>query len=103
MKVYNLTDVETPKLKQHGLMNQHIAVGEKMVAPGGDEDIDDATFERVQPELQKLVELGALSCDVAPDAYKSKKTSAEPVPTPPPSGGSDEPSAPPATSGKRGK
>lgn len=104
MKVFNLTDVETPKLKQHGMLNQSFAVGDKMISPGASEDIDDATFARVQPELQKLTEIGALSCDAAPDTYKSAKTSAEPAApaAPQPSGGSDEPSAPPAGSGKRG-
>ena len=76
MKVFNLTDVETPLLKQRGLGSQHIAVGDKLLAPGTDADIDDATLERTRPELQRMVSLGTLALGEVPADYKAAKEKA---------------------------
>lgn len=82
MKIFNLTDIETPVLAQHGFVNQHFAVGDKMIAPGASAEVDDETFARTQPELQKLIVLGALSAGALPDGYKGGVKSPADVPAP---------------------
>lgn len=69
MKVFNLTDVETPKLRQHGMLNQTFAVGEKMLSPGQGEDVSEETLTRVRHELQDLVMMGACAVDTMPPEY----------------------------------
>lgn len=73
MKVFNLTDIETKALAQRNLMQQHVAVGDQMLAPGESVDIDDATFARIQHHLQELVMVGVLACGEETADYQAAK------------------------------
>ncbi len=77
MKVFNLTDIETPALKQRGLLNQTFAVGDKLLAPGASDEVDDETLERVRPELQNMVALGIAALGDVPSEYTAKKAAAQ--------------------------
>lgn len=87
--IYNLTDVETPKLTQRSLVNAAIAVGDQMTSPGDAVEVDDATFERCQSQLEVFVGLGALAIDELPAKYKVAKATLQAASVPPPSGGFD--------------
>lgn len=67
MRVFNLTDIATPVLEQHGLVNQHFAVARRMVNPGEYADIGDAP--NALHDLQFLLQVGAASVDRVPPAY----------------------------------
>lgn len=67
MRVFNLTDIETPVLTQRGLVGQHIAVGSRMVAPGEYVDVEDT--ESVESKLEYVLTVGAVSVGVLPPAY----------------------------------
>jgi hypothetical protein len=76
MKVYNLTDVETPALIQRGLVNQHIVVGKRMVNPGEFVEVADTLHTR--GKLMYLLTVGAVSIDQVPPNYVRSKQSAVP-------------------------
>jgi hypothetical protein len=65
MKVFNLTDVETPKLKQHKLLNQTLSIGGSLVAPGG--SVEDRMHAR------HGLSVGALAVDDLPVSYVKAK------------------------------
>jgi hypothetical protein len=88
MKVFNLTDVETPKLRQFHLVAHTIAVGRALIAPGESADVSMDEFKWVRTEVQRLVTLGALAIDSLPAAYTLAKQNKVP-----PHG--DRPSTPP--------
>ena len=67
MRVFNLTDIATPVLEQHKLVNQHFAVARRMVNPGEYADIGDAP--NALHDLQFLLQVGAASVDRVPPAY----------------------------------
>jgi hypothetical protein len=95
MKVFNLTDVATPALAQRMLLNQTIAVGDKMLAPGASDDVDDETFIRVHPALQELVGVGAIAVGELPADYIVAKSKAVPKAAPSaPATNDEEPPAP---------
>jgi hypothetical protein len=91
-QVHNLTDVETPTLRQYGLVEQSIAVGPALLAPGQSMPVDDAHLQHIRPGLQRLVSAGALALGQPPPAYllaKEKARTAAPKPA--------QPGAPPTT------
>lgn len=71
MKVFNITDVETPILKQRGLINQTLVVGRVAVAPGESVELQD------EPHLVAQVEgyeqIGAMTRDQVPEEYAVAK------------------------------
>jgi hypothetical protein len=67
MKVFNLTDVETPVLKQRGLLAQSIGISRRMVAPGEFVEVEDTP--EVRAKLEYLLTVGAVSIDQAPPTY----------------------------------
>lgn len=67
-KIYNLTDVSTPTLVQYGLVEQHIAVGSRMIAPGEYAECDN-TNGQLMPILEHLITVGAVSMDIVPPPY----------------------------------
>lgn len=71
MKVYNITDVATDKLKQHGVVNQQIVVDTALIAPGGSAEIADSAHTRSQ--MAHLLNIGALAVDKLPPSYASEK------------------------------
>lgn len=73
MLVYNLTDVETPKLVQHGLSNQSIVVGTKMIHPGEKEDVLDLHMDVLSASVEHLVAVGAIAVGELPPEYKLAK------------------------------
>jgi hypothetical protein len=82
MKVFNLTDVETPRLKQHGMVNHTFGVGTLLLGPGDSGELPDAQGHARRPEVQKLVSVGALSVGELPPAYLAKKKALAPKPPP---------------------
>ena len=72
--MFNLTDVPTKVLEQRRLVNQHFAVGQRMLAPGEYVDVEDkdgVLFSR----LKGLLTVSAISVDQVPPAYaKAKQT-----------------------------
>ena len=83
MKVFNLTDIETPLLKQHKMVNQTLAVGRALLAPGGSADVDETQADGVRAGMQHLVRIGALAVNNAPPQYvKSRELAAQPAVVP---------------------
>jgi hypothetical protein len=79
VRVFNLTDVTTPVLKQRGLVRMHFAVARRMVNPGEYADIGDAPG--VLADLQFLLQVGAVSVDRVPPTYaiaKQRELQADP-------------------------
>lgn len=98
MKVFNLTDVETPKLKQHGLLNQTVVVGGKPIAPGASMTFEGTPSERAS--AKHAAKVGAVSVDALPGAYTTAKaSSASPMPKAP----APAPAADPTPMSKRPK
>lgn len=75
MKVFNLTDVPTKVLEQHGLVSKHIAVGTRMADPGEYVEVEDTPTRRA--DLAHLVTVGALSIDSVPPAYTKARGAAD--------------------------
>ncbi len=67
MKVYNLTDVHTEVLVQRNLVDQHIAVHTRMVAPGEYADVEETGA--IKAGLEYLLQVGAVSIDSLPPPY----------------------------------
>lgn len=91
MKIFNLTDVPTAKLKQHGLVGQTIVVGTALVQPGGEAELADDSNARAH--AQHLVDVGAVAFDQLPPVYvaaradmpaKQAPVVAAPLPAPEP-------------------
>lgn len=71
MKVFNLTDVETPKLKQHKLLNQTLSIGGSLVAPGGSVELKGSAEDRMH--ARHGLSVGALAVDDLPVSYVKAK------------------------------
>ncbi len=67
MKLFNLTDVPTPTLKQYSLVNSHIVVGRELLAPGASADLTDDAVTRAG--LSHYVTVGAIAVDTLPPSY----------------------------------
>ena len=85
MKVFNLTDVSTPKLVQHSYVNHTFGVGPFVVGPGEEQEVTEVQIQHVRKGLQDLVAVGALALgDQPPATYlvaKAKQSSVEAPPT----------------------
>jgi hypothetical protein len=68
MKIHNLTDVETPKLKQQGLVGQSIAVGPALLNPGEAGDVAEEHVAGLRQGMHGLVSIGALAVGPQPPA-----------------------------------
>ena len=77
VRVFNLTDVQTPALHARGLVNVSLTVGGKTVAAGKDDEVVKLTAVEY-----KLVASGALAINELPAAYVKAKA-AQPAPEPP--------------------
>lgn len=74
VKVFNLTDVVTPTLKQRGLGNRSLQVGSQLITPGQSASFDGATWTSIKTRYAKLLSLGALFVGaVAPAGYVAAK------------------------------
>jgi hypothetical protein len=82
MKVFNLTDVETPALVQRGLMRQTFAVGGTLVTPGDGIEVPLEARAVVAHGIEHLVEVGALAIDEPPATYLAHKAPAHAGPPP---------------------
>ena len=74
MKIFNLTDVETPALKQRHMVNQSLVVHGKPIEPGASVDFplpEDRPI--VARAVQHLLKAGAVAVDKLPDAYVKAK------------------------------
>jgi len=81
MLVHNLSDVETPKLKQFGLCAVTVAVGNVLLAPGTSVDVSDTP--EVRAELAHMCSVGAV-CIGDPPAEYTKGKGGKPAPAPAP-------------------
>lgn len=73
MKIYNLTDIETPKLREYGHLNHTLAVGSELLLPGQSVDVPDEVAKRLEKGLEHLVNVGALALGELPAAYRLAK------------------------------
>lgn len=69
MKVFNLTDVATPGLRQRRMFNHTFALGGVSVAPGESAEVPDTAHRQVQ----EMVLAGMLSVDTLPPWYTAAK------------------------------
>lgn len=67
VKCYNLTDVETPELRNRHLVGATIAVRTVLIPPGGSAEVPDDPMAR--RDIDSYVALGALSVDTLPLHY----------------------------------
>jgi hypothetical protein len=70
MRIFNLTDVSTKTLKNHGLVNQTFSIGGQDVAPGSSVVVDSSNGPLVAKQIAHLLRFGAVSLDKAPANYK---------------------------------
>jgi len=82
VKIYNLTDIVTPVLKQYRLGANAFSVCGQLCAPGTAIEIDEALWARDKPRYDRLVTLGALAVGEPPTGYgkPAAKQSRTPVP-----------------------
>lgn len=73
MKIYNLTDVSTPVLKQRHLEDQTFSVEGSDLAPGASIEVPETDREHVKAQLAFLFSCGALAADKLPDSYTAGK------------------------------
>jgi hypothetical protein len=74
MKIFSLTDVETPELKRRGWVGLPLVVGSALVAPGGEAEIADTAM--VRRDLVGYVGPGALAVGSRPPEYVVAKAKA---------------------------
>ena len=105
MKIFNLTDIETPLLKQHKLVEHTFAVGPKLLGPGETAVVDDQYAASVRAGIQVLVAVGALYVGAQPPPlYVIAKEKRRPPPPPPaPPEEKVELPPPPVKAEKKGK
>lgn len=72
VKVYNLTDIETPTLAKHRMLHAHIAVGTRMCDPG--EFVELADTPVLRGDVKFLVSIGALALGQLPPPYVQART-----------------------------
>jgi hypothetical protein len=71
MKVFNLTDVETPQLLQRSFINQTLVVGRTAIKPGESADFNDEPH--LVAQIEGYIELGAMARDELPAEYAVAK------------------------------
>lgn len=69
MKATNLTDVETPRLRQHGMLSQSLCVGSVLLAPGQSCDVDDHQAPLVRAQMKHFLHVGAVALGDLPEGY----------------------------------
>lgn len=78
MKIFSLTDVETPELKRRGWVGQPLVVGPALVPPGGEAEVADTAL--IRRDLAGYTGPGALAVGSRPPEYalaKAKQLSNE--------------------------
>lgn len=102
MKVFNLTDVETPQLRRQGLVGVPIKVDGVIIAPGTCGEVRDTSANRKYLQ-QSFVGRSAIALDRVPKGYtgtagQEKETPVTPppveaatLPPPPPPSPTEEP------------
>jgi len=69
MKVFNISDVETKKLKQRGLVGHTICVGKALLSPGTSVDLPDDAVQAKLDGINELVDMGILALGAPPKGY----------------------------------
>lgn len=80
MIVHNLTDVETPKLKQFGLLDCSFSIAGKTLAPGANADVPDGDHALLH--LEHLCSVGAVALGDLPESYTKGKSAPKEEPKP---------------------
>lgn len=60
MRLVNCTNVSTPKLAQHGLLDQSIEVNGALVKPGASAEVPDAEKDHYEKVFAHLLAVGAV-------------------------------------------
>jgi hypothetical protein len=71
MKVFNITDVSTPALRNQHLENQPLKVVDTVIMPGKSAEFRGTARER--NEASVFLKSGAVAIDELPPAYAAKK------------------------------
>jgi hypothetical protein len=79
MKIFNISDVETKKLKQRGLVLHTVVVGKQLLSPGDSVEISAEEAKAFTAGIEELVELGVLAIDMTPKGY-AQAEKAKPAP-----------------------
>lgn len=77
MRIFNLTDVETPTLLELGLVNQVLVAGRAVVGPGSSVELGDDPLTRAH--LLQYTQVGAMALDDLPPNYVVNKLQREQV------------------------
>ena len=77
MKVFNISDVPSSKLKQFNMDNQTVCLGSKMILPGCMEEVEEGDPNGT---IKSLVDMGVISVGDPPVEYRVKKDKAPPAP-----------------------
>jgi hypothetical protein len=75
MKLFNLTDIETPALKRLGWVSMPIVVGHALIEPGGELEVGDTAL--IRRDIHCYTGPGALAVDARPPAYMVAKAALE--------------------------
>lgn len=67
MKLFNLTDIETPALKTRGWLGVPITIGRTVISPGEEVDVGDT--EIIRRDLLCFTVQGAIAVGARPPAY----------------------------------
>jgi hypothetical protein len=102
VKVFNLTDVSTPTLKQRGLVSRGFQVGTQLIQPGASAQFDGATWASLKGRYNRLLTLGALFVGATPPVsyVQGKQRSVGNTPAPAPAKPSTPPPPPAPTPSK---
>lgn len=74
MKIFSLTDVETPELKRRGWVGLPLVVGPALIGPGGEAEVGDTAL--VRRDLVSFISAGALAVGSRPPEYVVAKAKA---------------------------
>jgi hypothetical protein len=78
MRVFNLTDIPTAKLKQHKMVKQTIAIGGQSIEPGSFKDFDEAD----PVGLKHPLDIGAVAVGMPSQDYLNDKLKEKNAPKP---------------------
>lgn len=77
MRIYNMTDVATPKLKQHKLVNQTLSISGLLIAPGESAELRGSVEDHAH--VRHVVAVGAAAVDDLPKEYAKAKVRKAPA------------------------
>lgn len=73
MKVFNLTDIETPQLAEQGAVNIPVVLGNLLLAPGASGVLTEDQYGCCAHAIRDYVGRGIMALEVLPPAYAVAK------------------------------